>query len=126
MQLLDAISNEILLNVPNLNEEINLFKNYYPENPNEIVSVIDSGGFPPNKYSPIREKNFEIKIRSLNYHDGLEVGNQIMKLFHSKNNYVLGDFFIYQSYLNSELTYLYSDKQNRDEFSLEIAFQFKN
>jgi len=124
--LLDEIAKHIELNVTDLTMDENLFGNHYPDKPNSVVSVIDSGGFPPDRYSPTREKTFEIKFRSQNYSYGVELGNQIFKLFHSKENYSLGDFFILSSYAYSEISYLYSDKEDRDEFSLELVFQYQN
>ncbi|AIF45432.1 minor capsid protein [Virgibacillus sp. SK37] len=123
--LLDVISKEVEVNIIDLVDNKNLFKNYYPDNPNNIVSIIDGGGYPPNRYSPIREKTIEFKIRSQRYPDGVELGNKIFNLFHSKEKYSLGDFFITASYVSSELTYLYADSQNRKEFSLELVFQYQ-
>ena len=123
--LLDEIALYIEQNIHSLIDNETLFKNHYPDSPDMIVSVIDSGGFPPNLYTPTREKTFEIKIRSSNYDEGVILGEQIMSLFHSKNNYLLGGFFIYLSRSYSDLSYLYADSKNRDEFSLELAFLYK-
>src|SRR4051794_10563654 len=100
----------------------NLFANYYPDDPNNIVSVIALGGSPPPKYNTNRELTFEIKIRNDTYNDGNDIGNQIMDIFHSKENYSLGSIFILHSYATTDISYLYADSKNRDEFSLEMAF----
>ncbi|MEB1806597.1 MAG: minor capsid protein [Bacillaceae bacterium] len=122
--LLDQITKMINDNITSLTEGENLYKNYYPDSPDTIVSVIHTGGYPPSRYSPTRELTFDIKIRSKHYHDSVDLGNQIMKLF-EKENYQLGSFFVLDSYSFSELTYLYTDKNNRDEFSLGLAFLIK-
>ncbi|MBU9714418.1 minor capsid protein [Evansella tamaricis] len=123
--LLDQIAKYIDDNIPSLTEGNNLWKNHYPDAPDTIVSVIHSGGYPPSQYSPTRELTFEIKIRSMDYNDGVEYGNQIMDIFHDKENYRLGNFFILGSNAYSELSYLYQDDNRRDQFSLELAFLIK-
>lgn len=123
--LLDDITSFVEANINHLSIGDNLFKNYYPDSPDTLVSIIDSGGFPPDRYSPVREKTFEIKIRSKRYSDGVKLGNQIFELFHSKENYNLGDFFILSSYAYSELSYLFADNENRKEFSIELSFQYQ-
>lgn len=125
--LLDEIAKHIDSNVTSLTMNENLFGNHYPDSPDTLVSVIDLGGFPPNRYTTqIREKTYEIKIRSLNYADGVDLGQKIMNLFHSKENFQLGSFFILGSRAYTELSYLYSDSKDRDEFSIELAFEFTN
>lgn len=103
----------------------NLFANYYPDTPDVIVSVIDAGGSPPQKYSPIREKIFEIKFRCNNHSDGVGFGNQILDMFHNKENYQLGSFFILSSSALTDVTYLYADSNKRDEFTFNISFLIK-
>ncbi|WP_339227841.1 minor capsid protein [Oceanobacillus sp. FSL K6-2867] len=123
--LLNSVIDFIELNILSLNET-NLFGNHYPKSMTDtIVSVIDLGGLPPSKYSVTREKKIEIKLRSKGYAEGIELGNKIFNLFHSKENYSLGDFFITSSYASTDLTYLYQDSKNRREFSLELVFQYK-
>lgn len=119
--MLDEIAKHIEDNVTSLVLGENLFKNYYPDSPDTIVSVIANGGYPPPRYSPTKELIFDIKIRSIDYNDGVDLGNKIMNLF-DKENYHLGSFFVLGSYAMSELSYLYSDSKNRDEFSLGLAF----
>ncbi|UNC92711.1 minor capsid protein [Candidatus Contubernalis alkaliaceticus] len=123
--MIDDITQKIESEIAELTENVNLFKNYYPDDPDTIVSVIASGGFPPDRYDVTREPTIEIKIRASDYNEGMSLGNQIYDLFHSRENYQLGSFFILSSYAYSDLSYLYSDKQNRDEFSLELAFLVK-
>ena len=123
--LLNSVIDFIELNIPSLNQS-NLFGNYYPDTPDTIVSVIDLGGLPPSKYATTRDKKIEIKLRSNSYSESVELGNKIFELFHSKENYTLGDFFITTSYADTDLAYLYQDSKNRREFSLELVFQYKN
>lgn len=123
--MLNAIAQMIENNIVELVDNENLFKNYYPDEPNNIASVIALGGFPPDKYHITRELTFEVKLRSETYNTGNDLGNQILNLFHSKENYSLGSFFVLHSYALTELSYLYSDSKNRDEFSLELSFLIK-
>ncbi|WP_214480967.1 minor capsid protein [Bacillus sp. SM2101] len=118
--LIDAIVGHIESN--NIVDSNKLFVNYYPDEPDEIASVIASGGFPPKLYEPTRELTLEIKVRSTNYNDGMNICNNIFNLFHDKENYQLDSFFILRSYAYTEISYLYADSENRDEFSLDLAF----
>jgi hypothetical protein len=122
--LLDICTN-IEENITSLTKNENLFYNYYPDSPDFLLSVIDSGGSPPNLYTPIREKSIEFKFRSNTYQEGIDLGKQIIDLYHSFENYQLGSFFIYRSYALTDINYLYSDSKERDEFSLDIAFEIK-
>ncbi|WP_373892771.1 minor capsid protein [Virgibacillus sp. CBA3643] len=126
MALLDDVSKYIETNVTELVEVENLFKNYYPDDPDMVVSVIDLGGLPPNKYRPTREKKIEVKYRTKRYPEGIELGNQIFNLFHAFENYQMGDFYILASYADTEVSYLYEDSKNRKEFSIELVFMHKN
>jgi hypothetical protein len=122
--LVDLCAN-VEQNIDTLTQAENLFANTYPDSPDTIVSVIDLGGLPPELYSPIRQKTYEFKIRTPKYVDGEELGTKIMDLYHAKNNYQIGSFFILSSYCFTELNYLYEDSKNRKEFSLSIIFDYK-
>lgn len=104
----------------------NLFINFYPDNPNTIVSIIDGGGKPPDRYIPKIEKVIEIKLRAKDYHDGVYLGNRILSLFHSRENYMMGTQKVFHSYTMTDLSYLYTDDQNRPEFSFELVFLIQN
>lgn len=100
----------------------NLFINYYPDKPDLIVSVIDLGGYPPDLYTPTREKVVEIKFRAPSHTLGSELGNEILELFHSKENYQLDGLRILHSYARTDVNYLYTDTNEREEFVLELVF----
>jgi hypothetical protein len=123
--MLEAIVQYIKNNINSLIIGENLFANHYPDSLDRIVSVIDAGGSPPPRYSPTGEKRFEIKFRVSNYSDGVDIGNQIMDLFQNKENYQLGSFFILDSHALTDVTYLYADKNNRDEFTFNLSFLIK-
>ncbi|MCR1833133.1 minor capsid protein [Oceanobacillus caeni] len=98
--------------------------NLYPDDPDNIVAVIDLGGLPPNNYAATRDKKIEIKFRTKGYQEGIKLGEEIFNLFNDKQNYRLGDYYITTSYASTDVSYLYQDSKNRREFSLELAFQY--
>ncbi|WP_391115989.1 minor capsid protein [Psychrobacillus sp. L3] len=100
----------------------NLFINFYPEQPNLIVSVIDLGGYPPDLYAPTREKVIEIKFRAPTHDEGSKLGNEILTLFHSKENYNLDGLRVMHSYARTDVNYLYADSNENEEFSMELVF----
>ncbi|WP_163581111.1 minor capsid protein [Gracilibacillus saliphilus] len=124
--LIEVVADKIATEISGLVVGDNLYLNFYPDDPDNIVSIIDLGGNPPNKYTPIREKAIEIKWRNQNYSYGFEQGNQIFKLFHAFENYQLGDFFILSSYANTEVSYLYQDSTNRKEFTFTLVFMYRD
>lgn len=119
--MLDALIQYLSQNV-GLVYGSDLFKNFYPDDPDKIVSIIDRGGFRPSLYDSTREKIIEVKIRSKEYEVGQSLGEQIMSLFHSKENYLIDNINVYQSYALTDVSYLYADSKERDEFSFELAF----
>lgn len=122
MILLEVI-NHIESNLNGFNER-NLLANLYPDDPDNIVAVIDLGGLPPNNYAATRDKKIEIKFRTKGYQEGIKLGEEIFNLFNDKQNYRLGDYYITTSYASTDVSYLYQDSKNRREFSLELAFQY--
>ncbi|WP_286231316.1 minor capsid protein [Neobacillus mesonae] len=104
----------------------NLFINAYPDSPDTIISVIDNGGFPPKLYEPTREKVVDIKIRAGNYDEGQALGEQVFKLFHDKENYELNNKKILHSRAYTDVSYLFSDSKEREEFSIELVFLYLN
>lgn len=126
--MIQEIVQHISTHIPTLIIGKTLFANRYPDGDkiaNNIVAVIPNGGFSPNRYLPTRDLIYEIKIRNTDYLNGETIGNQIMNLFHAKENYSLDGFFVLESYCYSELSYLYTDAKNREEFSLEIVFKIQ-
>lgn len=124
MVIIEALTLDLEKHFPKFNES-NLLVNRYPDTPDNIVSLIDLGGVPVSRYAPNRAKKIEVKYRHVNYKDGIKLGNQIYNLYHSKIKYDMGDFFIVQSYSDSEVSYLYQDKKDRFEFSLELVFEYE-
>lgn len=122
--LINLVKNYIEQNVSAISLTFgeNLFINYYPDNPDTIVSVIDLGGYPPALYTPTREKIVEIKLRANSHVEGYELGNEILNLFHDKENYLMEEKRILHSYARTDVSYLYKDKDEREEFSLELVF----
>jgi hypothetical protein len=99
----------------------NLFINHYPDSPDKIVTIMDGRGTHAI-YTPTKTKIVEFKIRANNHLEGSSLGEEIINLFHDKENFLLGDKKILHSYALSDCSYLYADSKNRDEFSFELAF----
>lgn len=118
------IANHLAANIESekLESGKNLFINFYPDDPDMVVSVIDLGGHPPALYVPIREKVIEIKFRALDSSQGETLGTEIMNLLHDKENYYLEGLRVLHSYARTDSNYLYADSKSRDEFSMELVF----
>jgi hypothetical protein len=98
-----------------------IFINSYPDSPDKIVSIMDGHGT-HTIYTPTMEKIVEFKIRASDHITGYSLGEQIINLFHDKENFFLGDQKILHSYAVSDCSYLYADSKERDEFTFELAF----
>lgn len=99
----------------------NLFINHYPDSPDKIVTIMDGHGT-VDLYAPTRTKIVEIKIRTQEHSEGSSLGEEILYLFHDKENYNIGNQKIFHSYALSDVSYLYADSKGRDEFTFELSF----
>ncbi|WP_416147895.1 minor capsid protein [Salipaludibacillus sp. HK11] len=126
--LLEGVRDFLSANIKEINLTFgeNLFINFYPDDPKTIVSVIDLGGAPPSLYFPTREKVVEIKFRAVDQSDGYKLGSEIFDLIHSKENYYFGDLRVLHSLARTDVNYLFQDKNDRSEFSIEIVFLIQN
>ncbi|WP_404403801.1 minor capsid protein [Jeotgalibacillus malaysiensis] len=100
----------------------NLYINHYPDDPDNVVTVIGGRSSNTNRYLKQRERVIEFKVRNKNYREGYEICNSIIDLFDEKEHYILGDTYIINSYILYDTTYLYADSKSRDEFTFELAF----
>ena len=128
MTLIELVKNHIEQNIKSINLLFgdNLFINTYPDKSDTIVSLIDMGGYPPPVYTPTREKIIEFKFRASNYIAGKKLGNELFNLFHDKENYYINENRIMHSYARTDVSYLYKDQNEREEFSLEVVFLIEN
>lgn len=122
--MLELVTNHLLSNIESIELEAgsNLFINTYPDNPDTIISVIDLGGYPPALYVKTREKVVEIKYRASSSQLGRALGDELIDIFHDKENYYLDGKRILHSYARTDSNYLYTDSSNRDEFTVELVF----
>lgn len=122
--MLELVANYLLSNIESIELEAgsNLFINTYPDNPDTIISVIDLGGYPPALYVKTREKVVEIKYRASTSQLGRALGDELIDIFHDKENYYLDGKRILHSYARTDSNYLYTDSSNRDEFTVELVF----
>jgi hypothetical protein len=100
----------------------NLFKAYLPDKPDSCVVVYDTGGFEPDSYIPTGNPTFQIFVRSTNYTDGKAKVDSIVNLLHRKANIQLvtsGVYFYYIKLMN-EPVHIGRDKNERDEFSINL------
>lgn len=128
MTLIELVKDYVTDNIESIDLEFgdNLFINHYPDEPDLILTLIDLGGYPPLQYYRTREKIIEFKFRANNYIQGKKIGNELFNLLHDKENYYINGKRIMHSHARTEVSYLYNDNNNRQEFSLEIVFFVEN
>lgn len=73
----------------------NLFASFVPSSPDNLISVLDTGGPEPDKYSPTKEPTFQVFIRNTNYVDGKSKLDTIRNNLHQTKNTTRGNTFFY-------------------------------
>jgi hypothetical protein len=99
-----------------------LFETYQPDKPDACIAILDTGGFEPDSYLPTGDPTFQILVRSIDYTTGKAKVDAIVNLLHLKANIQLvtdGVYFYYIK-LMQEPVHLGRDKNERDEFSINL------
>jgi hypothetical protein len=98
-----------------------MFLNYLPDNPDNVVAIIDTGGTEPDTYLPTRSPTFQILVRNSNYDNGKAKLDEIRDLLHQKKgNLGAGDTYFYYIFATAEGGSIGHDVQNREEFSINF------
>lgn len=100
----------------------NIFKSYLPDNNDNSLVVLDTGGVQPDRYLPTKKPTFQVFIRASNYSDGKSKLDSVRSLLHQKKNANLisnGTYFYYIM-AQSEGGHLGVNDKGLDEFSINF------
>lgn len=105
----------------------NIFISRLPSEPSACISVYDTGGLPPDRYLPTAEPTFQIIVRNPDYALGKAKVDAIVALLHQKKNLQLVDdgTYFYYIMLMGEPSHIGVDKQDRDEFSMNLVCKIR-
>lgn len=100
----------------------NLFYGYLPDEPDNCIAVLDTGGSEPDNYLPTKEPTFQVFIRWASYSTGKAKLDAIRTALHKQENTQLipsGEYF-YFILAMSEGGHLGRDESARDTFSINF------
>ncbi|WP_422445968.1 minor capsid protein [Thermoanaerobacterium sp. DL9XJH110] len=97
-----------------------IFIGFQPAEPDNCITILETGGYRPDYIEAIRYPTFQFIVRNIDYALANSKAEEIFALFHSKENYSLGDFYIYYSEFAQEPTYIGQDTNGRYEISLNL------
>jgi hypothetical protein len=63
---------------------------FYPGEPDDVITIYEMPGKPPDLYSPCEYPEIQIRVRSKSYATGRSVSEQIYELLHGQANVKLG------------------------------------
>ena len=118
--IIDDISKDIETSNTTLSLKTNLFKGFMPDNPDNCVVVLDTGGAAPDKDIPTGSPTFQILVRDKNYKTGHDLMQTIVNLFHRRMNETIGTTYYYSIFLLGEAGNIGRDDKGRDEFSVNF------
>lgn len=121
MTLLEALGNYIQsLNIGIVG--IDIFFNMQPNEPDNCITITDTGGYHSDDTGVIRNPTFQILIRNEDYTAAKEKSEQIYAL-HLKENFEIGEYFIYLAEFLDEPTYMGQDQNNRSEITMNLILE---
>lgn len=100
----------------------NLFESLLPDDNDNAVAVIETGGTKPSEYIPNKRPSFQILVRSTAYDVGRTTCDNIRALLHNKYNiqFIVNGIYFYFCRLITEGGHLGQDKNGRDLFSMNF------
>ncbi len=100
-----------------------LFFNNQPSEPNNCITIIDTGGYPSDETGVIRYQTFQILVRNENYVDAKMKSENIYKVLHLQENFEIGEFYIYFAESEDEPTPIGEDNNGRTEITMNLRFE---
>ena len=99
-----------------------IFLNFQPEEPDNSIVVINTGGVQPSIDYPDKMPTFQVLIRNTNTETGTGQVDTVRDTLHQFRNAVLvsGQTYFYYIYLIAEGGYIGRDTNGRDMFSLNF------
>lgn len=100
-----------------------LFFNNQPSEPNNCITIIDTGGYPSDETGMIRYPTFQILVRNENYVDAKMKSENIYTALHQQENFMIGEFYIYLAEFEDEPTPMGEDSKGRTEITMNLRFE---
>ncbi|MNO41860.1 hypothetical protein D3C76_320390 [compost metagenome] len=110
--------------------------NFIPADPVEAklptLYVMDSGGYPPDKYVPTQRPTYQIIVKGKSYKTSPvnlaateALAKTLKKLLHRKPNYMIGSTYVFASTETMQPIYLGLDEKDHPMYSTNFEFYSK-
>lgn len=103
-----------------------------PETKLPCLFVMDSGGYPPDKYVPTQRPTYQIIVKGKSYKalpanmaSTEALAKELGKLLHRKSNYMIGDTYVFSSTETMPPIYLGLDARDHPMYSTNFEFYSK-
>lgn len=103
----------------------NLYLSYQPEDPDEVVTMYDTGGVEPDRYLPTADPTVQVIVRAGDYQTAHDRAHEIANLLHGLTNQTIGDYYVYYIFLLGEPAHIGRDKRERDEYTLNLHLKIR-
>lgn len=123
MTLIEQVATYLQTNLSLGTIGTDIFIGYTPDSqstPNEVISVIDTGGTEPDMYIPTHTPTFQVFIRAENYDAGKTILDTVRGLHQFAGTLVSGQTYFYYILAIAEGGHLGRDEAGRDLFSINF------
>ena len=101
-----------------------VFIGSFPADTRDCLVVVDTGGFKPKK-DTTSSPTIQVKCRDKSYKKGKERLEEVKDLLHDKNNYQLGNIYVYMSEAMQEVGWIGQDEKGNQLCSVNFHFRVK-
>lgn len=102
-----------------------LFVSFQPPEPDDCITVYDTGGYAPDIEVPLRDPTCQVLVRSTDYPVAMERAQGIYNLLHAKSNFAIGGYWVYLARAEHEPTPIGPDENGRPEITLNFHFKIR-
>lgn len=125
MSLIDDIATD-LSNAGMGTVGVNIYKSYIPDNTQEALVILDTGGTLPDIYvTDLKSPTFQVFIRSNTYSAGKTDLDTVRSRLHGVQNRTIGNTYFYYIHANSEGGHIGRNANGQDEFSINFSCKIR-
>lgn len=123
----DNIKDLLVSTIGSLDFRQNLFIGFEPANPDNCVTIYDTGGagldLVYNRSEKYYRASFQVRVRNNSYIKGLELANTIMETLHGRGHEKWGDSIYELIQCTSGPAFIGKDEQGRMMFVINFEAQ---
>lgn len=97
-----------------------IFKSFMPDNADDALAILDTGGPEPDKELPTKKPTFQVFIRGSDYPTGRAKLDLVRTYLHQVKNTTIGNTYFYYILAQSEGGHIGRNERGLDEFSINF------